>query len=93
DSLVLRGKYAGKIDNDIVFVMIGYRPLTGILEKAGVSIDPGSLAPVHNGKTMETNVPGLYVAGSIAAGKFNNTIFIENGRLHGGTIVASILKT
>jgi hypothetical protein len=32
----------------------------------------------------------LYVAGSAVAGKFNNRIFIENGRLHGGVIVKAI---
>jgi thioredoxin reductase (NADPH) len=89
-SLVLTGKHAGEIRNDAVFVMIGYRPDTRMLEQAGVAIDPQSLAPVHNSETMETNVPGLYVAGSIAAGRFNNKIFIENGRAHGKRIVAAI---
>jgi thioredoxin reductase (NADPH) len=41
---------------------------------------------------METNVPGIYVAGSIAAGKFNNKIFIENGRAHGKLIVDAIAQ-
>ena len=91
-ELVLEGKHAGLIPNDIVFVMIGYRPDNGLLEKLGVTIDPTTLAPLHNGETMETNVPGIYVAGSIAAGKFNNKIFIENGRLHGTLIIHSIEK-
>jgi len=38
------------------------------------------------------NVPGLYVAGSVVAGKFNNKIFVENGRLHAGPIVRSIME-
>ena len=73
--------------------MIGYRPDTSLLEGAGVSIDPESAIPVHDAESMETNIKGLFVAGSIAAGKFNNSIFIENGRLHGRRIIAGISKT
>lgn len=41
---------------------------------------------------MQTNVPGLYVAGVLAAGDDANTIFIENGREHGVRIVASVIR-
>ena len=91
-ELILEGKYAGSVPNDVVFVMIGYRPDNRLLEKLGVTIDPPTLAPLHNPSTMETNVAGVYVAGSIAAGRFNNKIFIENGRLHGALIISSIIK-
>ena len=91
-ELILDGKHAGQIPNDIVFVMIGYRPDNRLLENLGVTIDSSTLAPVHDAETMETNVKGVYVAGSIAAGKFNNKIFIENGRLHGAHIIDSIVK-
>ena len=90
DSLVVEGKYREEIENDTLFVMIGYCPDTSLLKQAGVQIEPESAAPVHNPETMETNVPGIYVAGSIAAGKFNNKIFIENGRAHGKLIVDAI---
>ncbi len=91
-ELILEGKHAGQIPNEFVFVMIGYRPDNSMLERLGVTIDPSTLAPSHNFGTMETNVDGVYVAGSIAAGKFNNKIFIENGRLHGALIINSIAK-
>jgi len=91
-ELILEGKHAGSIPNDVVFVMIGYRPDNTMLEKLGVAIDSESLAPSHDAASMQTNVPGVYVAGSIAAGKFNNKIFIENGRLHGALIIKSICK-
>lgn len=91
-ELVLEGKHAGPIPNDVVFVMIGYRPDNRLLETLGVRIDPPTLAPLHNPNTMETNIAGVYLAGSIAAGKFNNKIFIENGRLHGALIVSSVIK-
>jgi len=90
ESIVLEGAHEGEFPNDFVFAMIGYRPDTTLLERAGVKIDQESLAPFHDHDTMETNVKGLYVAGSIAAGKFNNRIFIENGRTHGSKIVNHI---
>jgi thioredoxin reductase (NADPH) len=80
------------LKNDFVFVQIGYNPGVELLRSSGVEVDKKSLVPKHNPSTMETNVRGTYIAGSIAAGKENNRIFIENGRLHGGLIVKSILS-
>ncbi len=81
-----------EIANEVVFVMTGYSPRCALLEGAGVVIDPETHIPEHDPSTMETRVPGLYVAGSIAAGDFNNKIFIENGRLHGELIAQAIVK-
>jgi thioredoxin reductase (NADPH) len=92
-SILLAGGEGEEIANDVVWVMIGYTIDSGLLERAGVHIDPVTMAPQHDPVTFETNVPALYVAGSIAAGKLNNKIFIENGRLHGEAIVQSILAT
>jgi thioredoxin reductase (NADPH) len=77
---------------DFVLVLIGFRPDTQRLTECGVAIDPATLAPHHDPETYETNVPGLYVAGSVVAGKNNNKIFVENGRLHGAAIVRAILR-
>lgn len=92
EAVLLSGKHEGKLPNDALFVMIGYTPDTAMLESAGVHIVPDSRAPVHDPRTMETNVKGLFVAGSLAAGKFNNKIFIENGRGHGKLILDAITK-
>lgn len=73
-----------------VFVLIGFHPDTDTLSRWGIAIDPDTLAPSHNPATLETNVRGLYVAGSVVAGKNNNKVFVENGRLHGAIIVAAI---
>jgi thioredoxin reductase (NADPH) len=75
----------------VVFVLIGFRPDTSHLRKFGIEVDPETLAPRSEEGSFATNVPGLYVAGSVVAGKYNNKIFVENGRLHGGVIVRSIL--
>ena len=79
-----------EIVNDYVFAMIGYHPDHSFLESMGIEIDCESGRPVHNPETMETNVPGLYIAGVIAAGNNANEIFIENGRHHGGLIAAHL---
>jgi thioredoxin reductase (NADPH) len=52
-----------------------------------VEVDPASGVPGHDPETMETRVPGVYIAGVLAAGNDANRIFIENGREHGGRIV------
>jgi len=81
-----------QIGCDAVFVLIGYRPDVPFLKSMGVAIDAESLAPAFNPETYETNVPGLYVAGGIVGGRFNNKVFIENGRLHGPAIVKHLLS-
>jgi thioredoxin reductase (NADPH) len=94
DSIVVVNKRGRGhvLKNDFVFIHIGYNPDVELLRSSGVEVDKKSLVPKHNPSTMETNVRGVYIAGSIAAGKENNKIFIENGRLHGGLIVKSILS-
>ncbi len=80
------------IPNDFVFALTGYHPNMDFLQNMGVEMNPETVEPKCDPNTFETNVAGLYVAGSIVAGKNNNKIFIENGRLHGKAIVGSILK-
>jgi thioredoxin reductase (NADPH) len=92
-SIVVEGRHNEEIPNNSVFVMIGYQPDSTFLKQLGVAIDEESLAPVHNPSTMETNITRVYVAGSIAAGKYNNKIFIENGRTHGRSIVESVARS
>ena len=52
-------------------------------------LDPRTQRPAINPGTLETNVPGLYVAGVIVGGQQTSEISIENGRFHGKQIVAS----
>lgn len=80
-----------ELSNDFVFSMTGYHPDYSFMQAMGIKLDDVG-APVFNPETFETNVKGLYVAGSVVAGKNNNKIFIENGRLHGKAIVEAILQ-
>ena len=81
-----------EIPADAVFLLTGFRPDVELLRRAGVRVDETTLAPVHDPETLESNVPGIYLAGVIIAGMDTNEIFIENGRFHGQQIVADIVK-
>ena len=73
-----------------VFLLTGYRCSTKFFHQLGVKYDPETLRPQHNTETYETNVPGVYLAGSVTAGKLNAEVFIENGRFHGERVVQAI---
>jgi thioredoxin reductase (NADPH) len=73
-----------------VFAMTGYHPDFEFLEKQGIRLDPKSRKPEVNPETLESNVPGIYLAGVIVGGLHTGEIFIENGRFHGRQIIAAI---
>jgi thioredoxin reductase (NADPH) len=89
--LVKSPKGVSGIPNDFVFILTGFLPDSALLSQSGVKVDPDTLVPTVDPKTLESNVPGLYLAGSSIAGRNNNQVFVENGRAHGALIVASIL--
>ncbi|MBV9669900.1 MAG: YpdA family putative bacillithiol disulfide reductase [Acidobacteriales bacterium] len=80
-----------EIANDFVFALTGYHPDFGLLRSLGVRITENDARPEHDPATLESNVPGVYLAGVIIAGNRTNEIFIENGRFH-GKIIAEDLK-
>lgn len=78
------------IANNFVFAMTGYRPDFSFLESLGVRIEGEDRMPAYDPETLESNVPGIYLAGVIVAGSRTNEIFIENGRFHGRQIADGI---
>lgn len=80
------------VDADFVFLMTGYRPDAHFLGKVGVILEGENLIPKLNPDTFESNIQGIYLGGSIIGGEETTRVFIENGRLHGKTIIADILK-
>lgn len=91
-SVVLQSDETGElteIRNDWVLAMTGWRPNPVLLRSLGVTIDEETGIPSHDRETMETDVPGVFIAGVIAAGRNANKIFIENGKEHGALIVAA----
>jgi len=83
---------ATEVANDWVLAMTGWRPDHTLLHGLGVRTDPRTGIPDHDPATMETSVPGVYIAGVIAAGFNANRIFIENGREHGALIAAAVAR-
>jgi bacillithiol disulfide reductase len=79
-----------RLENDFVFALTGYHPDVDFLRRAGVKVDPVSFRPDCDRETLESNVPGLYLAGVVISGRDTNEIFIENGRFHGKKIIADL---
>ncbi|HEX2223867.1 MAG TPA: YpdA family putative bacillithiol disulfide reductase [Thermoanaerobaculia bacterium] len=75
---------------DAAFVLVGYTPDADLERRCGVEVDPETLVPSVDPETCESNVPGLYVAGTLQAGRWTDRIFIENSRDHGPRIVAHL---
>ena len=81
------------VKNDFVFAMTGYRPDLEFLESLGIRLDPVSQRPRTNPDTLESDRPGIFLAGVIVAGMHTNEIFIENGRFHGKKIAEAIAES
>ncbi len=77
---------------NFVYALTGYHPDVNFLREVGVEVDQHTGVPKHDPKTYESNVPGIYIAGSIVAGYDCNKIFIENGREHGKAIAESLVR-
>ncbi|MGC2420683.1 MAG: YpdA family putative bacillithiol disulfide reductase [Candidatus Acidiferrales bacterium] len=73
-----------------VFAMTGYHPDFDFLERQGIRLDPQTRKPECNPDTLESNIPGIYLAGVVIGGLHTSEIFIENGRFHGRQIIAAI---
>jgi thioredoxin reductase (NADPH) len=73
-----------------VYLMTGFAPNMDLLAAKGVPIDKATGIPAHNPATLETSIPGIFIAGVVVAGFDANKVFIENGRFHGDRIVARI---
>lgn len=79
-----------RIDNDFVLPLLGYDPPVDFLRRAGIDIEAGTNIPAHDEATLETNIPGLFVAGTIIAGNVSGHVFIENSRHHGEMMLERI---
>ena len=80
------------LPNQFVFALTGYQPDFSFLESLGVRLDESNdRCPACDPATLESNVPGIYLAGVVIAGERTNEIFIENGRFHGKQIATDLL--
>lgn len=82
-----------RLNNDFVLLLTGYRPNFAFLEKIGIQLsDDGLKIPQYNQDTMETNVPGIYLAGVVCGGMETHKWFIENSRVHAKLIVDEVRR-
>jgi thioredoxin reductase (NADPH) len=79
-----------RLKNDFVFALTGYHPDYDFLRSVGIELATAQLRPVCDPENLESNVPGIYVAGVIVAGSRTSEIFIENGRFHGKLIAGHL---
>jgi len=75
-----------------VLALIGYHPDYDFLRSMGIELSDQQHRPVCDPVCLESNVPGIYVAGVIVAGSRTNEIFIENGRFHGKQIADDLKR-
>lgn len=81
------------IANDFVLALTGYRPNFEFLEMIGIQVPhDDTRIPTHNPNTMETNIPGLYLAGVVCGGLNTHLWFIENSRIHAEIILRHICQ-
>jgi thioredoxin reductase (NADPH) len=80
------------IPNDFVMAMTGYKPNFDFLAKLGIQLSKDKFIPTYNSETMETNLPGLYLAGVVCGGLDTHLWFIENSRIHADMIIADIIS-
>jgi thioredoxin reductase (NADPH) len=73
-----------------VFALTGYHPDFSFIEGLGVWLDPQTRKPALDPNTLESNVPGIHLAGVVIGGRHTGEIFIENGRFHGKQIVDAL---
>ena len=94
DDVLLEDESGKKIivENDFILSMTGYEPDTTLLKSTGAQVDPDSNKPLLD-ENYQTTAPGVYVAGTLCAGRDSNVVFVENSREHGPAIVNHIRAT
>jgi thioredoxin reductase (NADPH) len=81
------------IPNDFVMAMTGYKPNFDFLKKVGINLSTdGRFIPQYNPDTMETNLPGVYLAGVVCGGMDTHLWFIENSRIHADMILKDMIS-
>jgi thioredoxin reductase (NADPH) len=88
DSVVIRGADGEeeRLPAQRVYALTGYHPDFAMLESLGIRCDGDGGRPAINPDTLESAMLGIYLAGSVAAGRNISEVFIENGRFDGEKI-------
>ena len=81
-----------EVPADFVLIMSGYVQDATLFEQLGVELQGDDRHPVYDPDTMETNVPGVFVAGTAVAGTPPRkvTVIVETCHVHVPRIVGAI---
>lgn len=95
DSVLLWIKERGDqlLENDFVLLMTGYIPDLEFLKKAGIYINDSDGLPAYFQENHESNISGIYLAGSVQCGVNIDSVPIHRFNEQGKTIIKNILST
>lgn len=81
-----------EVPADFVLLMTGYRQDPALFHMLGVQLEGPAREPRHDPETMETNVPGVFIAGTAVAGTPPRkvSVIVETCHVHVPRIVAAI---
>jgi thioredoxin reductase (NADPH) len=80
-----------EIKTDFVIIATGFHADLTLLEQTGVSLEGADRIPSFNPETMETNVPGVFIAGTaISGGRQTYKDFVGTSHGHTQKIVKKI---
>jgi thioredoxin reductase (NADPH) len=84
----------GEVPADFVLLLTGYKQDTTLFERFGVDLQGADCKPRLDEETMETNVPGVYVAGTAIAGSPAERvrIIVEDCHVHVPRIVRALTR-
>ncbi len=93
EVLVRSGECERSVSADFVLLLVGYRQDPSLYQQAGLELTGQGLQPCYDPDTMETSVPGIFVAGTGSAGSQIGGVkeFIETSHVHVERILAKIL--
>jgi thioredoxin reductase (NADPH) len=89
--ILARGSDRFEVPADFVLSLIGYEQDNRLFKLAGLELEGSCGAPVFDEATMQTSVPGIYVAGTAVGGTQEKyTVFIENCHIHVERIINAL---
>lgn len=95
DAVVLRSlddDTLREVPADFVLLLTGYQQDATLFRQLGVELRGDDRQPVYDPETMETNVPGVFVAGTAVAGTPPRkvTVIVETCHVHVPRIVSAV---
>jgi len=79
---------------DFVLAMTGYRQATPLFDMLGVDMQGPDRKPRYDPETMETNVPGVFIAGTAISGSPEERVrvIVEDCHVHIPRIIAALQR-